>query len=55
MIVLVALHMLQVIVDGAYRAPRGLDGLEVEIRNEKEVWVKFQNFQTGHARKIPVA
>ena len=32
-----------------------LDGLQVEIRNEKEVWVKFQNFQTGHSEKIPVA
>jgi len=43
------------IADRKSPAPRGLDGLEVEIRNEKEVWVKFQNFQTGHARKIPVA
>ncbi len=43
------------IADRKSPAPRGLDGLEVEIRNEKEVWVKFQNFQTGHAEKIPVA
>ena len=43
------------IADRKSPAPRGLDGLEVEIRNDKEVWVKFQNFQTGHARRIPVA
>lgn len=36
-------------------SPRGLDELEVEIRNETEVWVKFQNFLAGHERKIPVA
>jgi Rieske Fe-S protein len=36
-------------------SPRGLDTLDVEIRNQKEVWVKFQNFQAGHAEKIPVA
>lgn len=36
-------------------SPRGLDQLEVEIRNEKEVWVKFQNFLTGHSEKVPVA
>lgn len=36
-------------------SPRGLDALEVEVRNEKEVWVLFQNFQTGHSEKIPVA
>jgi Rieske Fe-S protein len=34
-------------------APRGLDELEVEIRNENEVWVKFQNFQAGQAKKTP--
>jgi menaquinol-cytochrome c reductase iron-sulfur subunit len=36
-------------------SPRGLDPLEVEVRNEKEVWVKFQNFQVGKAERIPVA
>jgi menaquinol-cytochrome c reductase iron-sulfur subunit len=36
-------------------SPRGLDTLECEIRNQKEVWVKFQNFQAGHAEKIPAA
>lgn len=36
-------------------SPRGLDSLETEIRNDKEVWVLFQNFQTGSALKVPVA
>ena len=36
-------------------AARGLDSLEVELRNQKEIWVKFQNFQAGSAEKIPVA
>jgi menaquinol-cytochrome c reductase iron-sulfur subunit len=34
-------------------APRGLDELSVEIRNQSEVWVKFQNFRAGVAEKIP--
>jgi menaquinol-cytochrome c reductase iron-sulfur subunit len=34
-------------------SPRGLDELEVEIRNKSEVWVKFQNFRAGVAEKIP--
>ena len=34
-------------------APRGLDGLEVQIRNETEVWVKFQNFRAGQAKQTP--
>jgi menaquinol-cytochrome c reductase iron-sulfur subunit len=36
-------------------APRPLDSLAVEVRNGKEVWVTFQNFQTGRTGKIPVA
>jgi quinol---cytochrome c reductase iron-sulfur subunit, bacillus type len=36
-------------------AQRGLDSLKVEIRNNKEVWIEFQNFQAGHAEKIPIA
>jgi Rieske Fe-S protein len=35
-------------------AARPLDSLAVEIRNENEVWVKFQNFLTGTSEKIPV-
>ena len=34
-------------------APRGLDDLEVEIRKDVEIWVKFQNFQAGQATKTP--
>jgi menaquinol-cytochrome c reductase iron-sulfur subunit len=36
-------------------SPRGLDELEVQIRNDSEVWVKFENFLAGHEQKIPVA
>jgi len=41
--------------DPASPAARGLDSLEVEIRNQREVWVKFQNFEAGSAEKIPTA
>jgi menaquinol-cytochrome c reductase iron-sulfur subunit len=43
------------IADRNSPAPRGLDSLEVEVRDGKEVWVKFENFEAGHAEKIPVA
>lgn len=33
-------------------SPRGLDSLAVEIRNESEVWVEFQNFLPGQTAKI---
>ena len=32
-------------------SPRGLDTLEVEIREENQVWVRFQNFRAGEAQK----
>lgn len=35
--------------------PRGLDELEVSIRNNTEVWVKFQNFRATTSEKIPVS
>jgi menaquinol-cytochrome c reductase iron-sulfur subunit len=34
-------------------SPRGMDELEVEVRNDSEVWVKFQNFRAGVVEKIP--
>lgn len=34
-------------------SPRGLDELEVELRNNSEVWVKFQNFRAGVTEKVP--
>lgn len=43
------------IADAKSPSPRGMDSLEVEILNDREIWVKFMNFQTGHAEKIPVA
>ncbi len=35
-------------------APRGLDELAVELRNGTEIWVRFQNFRAGTARRIPL-
>jgi menaquinol-cytochrome c reductase iron-sulfur subunit len=40
-------------IASASPAQRGLDELEVEVRNGTEVWVKFQNFLAGKAEKIP--
>lgn len=34
-------------------SPRGLDELVVEIRDRREVWVKFQNFRPGVRERIP--
>lgn len=42
------------IADPKSPSPRGLDELEVEIRNENEVWVKFRNFRAGHKEKVAV-
>jgi menaquinol-cytochrome c reductase iron-sulfur subunit len=36
-------------------APRGLDSLETEVRNGKEIWVEFRNFQPGRPEKVPIA
>ena len=33
-------------------SPRNLDTLDVEIRDGKDVWVKFEKFQTGTPDKI---
>jgi Rieske Fe-S protein len=45
-------------VDGKINDPkspaaRGMDELETSIRNDNEVWVKFQNFLAGETHKIP--
>jgi menaquinol-cytochrome c reductase iron-sulfur subunit len=40
-------------IASASPAKRGLDALEVEIRKDNEVWVKFQNFLAGTSDKIP--
>ncbi len=42
------------ILDAKSPSPRALDELKVEIRNESEVWVTFQNFRAGVPEKIPV-
>lgn len=36
-------------------SPRGMDALEVEIRDEKEIWVRFENFLAGTKSKISVS
>ena len=43
------------IADSSSPAPRGMDSLEVQVRNQKEIWVKFQNFEAGRPEKIPIA
>lgn len=42
-------------LDETSPSPRDLDTLEVEIRAESEVWVKFVNFRTGTPEKIEEA
>lgn len=37
--------------DKSSPSPRGLDELEVELRGQSEVWVRFQNFQAGIREK----
>jgi menaquinol-cytochrome c reductase iron-sulfur subunit len=36
-------------------SPRDMDALAVEIRDESEVWVRFQNFKVGTPAKVPVS
>jgi Rieske Fe-S protein len=39
--------------DAKSPSPRGLDELEVEVRNDSEIWVKFQNYRAGVSEKVP--
>lgn len=41
--------------DGKSHSPRAMDSLDVEIRNQSEVWIQFQQFQVGTKDKKPVA
>ena len=44
-------------LDGSLKkgvSPRGMDTLEVEIRNGSEVWVKFQRFKANASEKIAI-
>lgn len=43
-----------VVNDPSSPSPRDMDALDVEIRNEDEVWVRFQNFLPGREDKTPV-
>ncbi len=38
--------------DSTSPSPRNMDTLDVEIRNNSEVWVKFQTFSIGTSRKV---
>lgn len=40
------------IANASSPAARGLDELEVKIKNDQEVWVKYQDFRSGLAEKI---
>ncbi len=42
-------------LDATSPSPRDLDTLEVEIRAGTEIWVRFENFQTGVTQKVPEA
>lgn len=48
-------HLDGTLASAASPSPRALDALEVEVRNNAEVWVRFQNFEAGKAKKIPAA
>ena len=39
-------------LDATSSSPRDMDSLEVEIRDNNEVWVKFQKFSSGTASKV---
>jgi len=43
------------LADSRSPSPRGMDALLVEVRNDTEVWVKFQNFETGKPKQVPLA
>jgi len=50
-------HLSSFSLDGAISnanspSPRAMDTLDAKIRNQTEVWVKFQNYQTGKAAKV---
>ena len=41
--------------DASSPSPRPMDSLTVELRNQTEIWVQFQNFIAGQKAKIPTA
>lgn len=43
------------VTDKASPSPRGMDELTVEVKNQSEIWVHFQNFRSGTHAKIPEA
>ena len=45
-------HLDGTLASASSPSPRGMDSLEAEVRNGAEIWVKFQNFEAGKAKKI---
>ena len=41
--------------DATSPSPRSMDSLEVDIRDKNEVWVRFQTFGVGTAKKVAQA
>lgn len=41
--------------DATSPSPRDMDSLEAEVRNKNQVWVKFQSFGVGTAKKVAQA
>jgi menaquinol-cytochrome c reductase iron-sulfur subunit len=41
--------------DATSPSPRNMDALDVEIRNKTEIWIKFQTFGVGTAKKVAQA
>lgn len=41
--------------DPSSPSPRDMDALDVEVRDDGEVWVRFQNFRPGTPSKTPLA
>jgi quinol---cytochrome c reductase iron-sulfur subunit, bacillus type len=48
-------HLDGTLADTRSPSPRGMDALAAEVRNGTEVWVRFQNFEPGKARQVPLA
>jgi menaquinol-cytochrome c reductase iron-sulfur subunit len=48
-------HLNGTLADRRSPSPRSMDALEVEVRNQTEVWVRFRGFEAGKARKVPLA
>ena len=48
-------HLDGTLASASSPSPRAMDSLEAEVRNGTEIWVKFQNFEAGKAKQVPLA